>query len=1023
MKHKYIFIIVIALCFFADVQSAPISEGEARTKALGFMRENLGMAESAGAKGIGNITETTLTTAEACDAYYVFNNESDGGYIIVSGDDRMPTVLGYSRNGRYDINDMPENMRVWMQGYAKQYDYLQNKGSAVAVTTNSVLGEKILPLLSCQWNQSYPFNMQCPKIKGKRTLTGCVATAMAQIMYYWKWPKKTVKEIPAYDDVLAIGVTTINWEDIFPVYSSNATSEQAEAISKLLKICGASVKMTYGLEASGASTENAMKAFYEYFDYNSLLIKKVYRAKYSAELWNQMIYDELREGRPVLYDGQSSHGGHAFVIDGYDGDDYFHVNWGWGGYEDDYFLLNALNGYDSDQSAIIGIQGKSAGDDRRFYISLENGVLTFHYDNKREECTGELYSNVPTWYGDQYLNRAEEIKTVVFNPSVADCHYINNASYMFYNMKNLSSIQGLQYFDTHNVTDMRNMFYNCMSLSSLDVSNFNTQNVTDMSYMFSGCSLLNSLDVSGFNTQNVTDMCSMFFGCSLLNSLDVSGFNTQNVTDMRNMFYNCMSLSSLDVSGFNTQNVTSMGSMFSNCMSLSSLDVSGFNTQNVTSMSSMFYKCMSLSSLDVSNFNTQNVTDMRSMFYNCMSLSSLDISNFNTQNVTDMNYMFSGCSLLKSLDVSGFNTQNVTDMNYMFSGCSLLNSLDVSGFNTQNVTDMRNMFYNCESLLSLDVSGFNTQNVTDMNYMFSNCMSLSSLDVSDFNTQNVTSMSSMFSNCMSLSSLDVSNFNTQNVMSMVTMFYNCMSLSSLDVSNFNTQNVTDMSYMFSGCSLLKSLDVSGFNTQNVTSMGSMFSNCMSLSSLDVSNFDTQNVTYMSYMFSGCSLLKSLDVSNFNTQNVTSMVSMFSGCSLLKSLDISGFNTQNVTSMSSMFYQCRLLTRIYAGEQWNLGKVENSSYVFYNCNMIVGNDGTKYDNRATDATKAHYGEGGYLTFKPATILGDINGDGSITMADANMIVNAFLGGQNLELKKADVNGDGQITMADANQVVNMFLDNK
>ncbi len=363
-------------------------------------------------------------------------------------------------------------------------------------------------------------------------------------------------------------------------------------------------------------------------------------------------------------------------------------------------------------------------------------TLTFYYDDKKTERNGmsvgpftETYdSGQERWNIDSgWDEKRENITTVVFDDSFANCTTLTSTAYWFYECNKLTAISSIEYLKTDNVTNMNHMFSGCSGLTNLDVSNFKTDNVTNMGYLFSGCSSLTSLDVSGFNTSKVTNMYYLFSGCSGLTSLDVSNFNTVNVADMGYMFQGCSGLTSLDVSNFKTDNVNNMGYMFSNCSGLTSLDVSGFNTANVIFMHSLFSGCSNLTSLDVSNFKTDNVTRMSFMFSQCSGLTSLDVSSFNTKNVTNMGAMFQYCSSLTNLDVSGFNTANVTYMNQMFTRCSSLSSLDLSSFNTANVTAMANMFYRCYSLTTIYAgSGWNTANISENSSgsMFKDCTNL-----------------------------------------------------------------------------------------------------------------------------------------------------------------------------------------------------------------------------------------------------------------------------------------------------------
>jgi len=236
------------------------------------------------------------------------------------------------------------------------------------------------------------------------------------------------------------------------------------------------------------------------------------------------------------------------------------------------------------------------------------------------------------------------------------------------------------------------------------------------------------------------------------------------------------------------------------------------------------------------------------------------------------------------------------------------------------------------------------------------------------------SMGWWFYDCINMKTADVSGFDTSNVTDMFAMFYNCTSLTSLDVSHFNTSKVTNMAYVFGATNYksmqLKKLDVSRFDTGNVTSMYGMFWNCVNLTNLDVSHFNTSKVTNMAFMFgaNGSNMqLNDLDVSHFDTSNVTNMKAMFHRCLSLTSLNLNNFDTSKVTDMNFMFLRNLNLTFIYVSEKWSTATVTDSEYMFYNCISLPN-----YYSKATDKTHAHYGEGGYLTYKP-----NPRGDGAST----------------------------------------------
>lgn len=357
------------------------------------------------------------------------------------------------------------------------------------------------------------------------------------------------------------------------------------------------------------------------------------------------------------------------------------------------------------------------------------------------------------------------IKTVKYES--VDTSKVTSANRTFYGMKKLSSITGLENWDTGKITDIRNIFRGCSALTSLDLSKWDTSNVTDMGCAFYGCTALNNLNIGTWNTSKVTAIDCLLYNCSSLPSIDISNWNTGNVTNMNQVFSGCSGLTTLNIGGWNTSKVTTMRYLFSNCSKLSRLALTQWDTAEVTDMRNMFAGCNGLVSLDVKSFNTANVTDMRNMFYYCSSLTSLDVSNFDTAGVTSMETIFYNCSALTTLNLSHFDTAKIADMRYMFYNCSNLTTLDISNFDTSSVTNMASMFYGCSSLTSLDVSNFNTANVTNMSYMFYNCSALTTLDVSKFNTASVTNIGNiggMLSYCNCLTSITVgSNFATANL--------------------------------------------------------------------------------------------------------------------------------------------------------------------------------------------------------------------------------------------------------------------
>ncbi len=594
----------MAILAFAFVDAQQISEQEALAKAYQFFS-----VAKQGNKARSMTTRRTpkLVLANNSNELYAFNDEANGGYVIVSGDKRMPDVLAYSYDGSYDVNHLPCNMQAWMNEYAAQVAYLRTHPKAKVARRTASAKETIEPMLACAFGQGKYYNDKCPVVDGEHCPTGCVATSIAQIMHYWKWPKQTTEVIPAYTTkTLKIHmpsqpITTIDWDNMLNQYSSigNYSQKQIDAIATLMLLCGSSIEMDYNKTVSNAGGPNV--ALQKYFGYNEL-IDVVDRSAYDTEEWEQMIYDELKDGRPVLYGGGNTQGGgHGFVLDGYN-DGYFHVNWGWDGVYSWVLMTDVEGWYDfiNNHSATIGVQ-PSSPDFPCIYSVLDNGKLTLYYDKEKNNRTGKILKTV------EWKNHKEEITECVIDPSYSKIKPKDLCAF-FEGLNKMKSIKGIE--------------------------NLNTSKVWNMAYMFNYCSSLENLDVSGFKTDKVTSMWAMFSDCSSLKALDVSGFKTENVNYMAYMFHNCSCLTSIDVSGFVTDNATDIGAMFDGCSGLTTLDLSNFKTDKVKSMWHIFCDCSRLTTIYASEkWNMSNVETKDWMFYNCPKLVGGEGTTYNEEYV------------------------------------------------------------------------------------------------------------------------------------------------------------------------------------------------------------------------------------------------------------------------------------------------------------------------------------------------------------------------------------------------------
>ena len=695
------------------------------------------------------------------------------------------------------------------------------------------------------------------------------------------------------------------------------------------------------------------------------------------------------------------------------------------------------------------IQAKS----KEIYAALSGSTMTIYFDDQKASRPGVLDKWTPGMGVDMDDATRNSITRAVISPSMVDA-LPTGTKWWFFNLANLTTIEGLAYLNTSEVENMQAMFMRCSSLTSLDLSSFNTDNVTNMTNMFSGCSSLSSLDLSSFNTAKVTDMSYMFRGCESLKTIYCN--DAWNPSSSGYMFYGCTALvggegtkyddSKTDATYarpdglggqpgyFTVRGVT--WNLTDGVLTIlgkgpmeeyaSKNDVPWYtDRKSVVSViikdgvtvigKNAFFDCINMTSAQIG----KGVTKINNYaFRNCGSLTAVTIPSA----VASLGKQaFSGCTGLTELTCEAITPPTCGDN--VFEGVT--NTIPVyvpaESVSAYKSADGWNYFENIQAkgagtkeiyaamvdgskmVLYYDDQKSSRANVIEgwtpkygtsgMEYKQEIAITLAELDASmqDARPTSTYLWFGRLENMTDIVHLDY--LNTSEVMDMNFMFMVCNSLTSLDLHNFNTSSVVDMNGMFSSCSALTSLDVSGFNTSSVVGMNGMFSSCSALTSLDVSSFNTSSVVDMNNMFSGCSALTSLDVSGFNTSSVMDMGTMFYGCSSLTELDLSSFNTSSVTEMSIMFYDCSALKTIYCDDAWN---PSSSDDMFGGCTALVGGKGTKYDDSKTDKTYARPdgldSKPGYFTAN--TYTGEALIDG----------INYFLDGSDLTAQVLDLSGD-------------------
>ena len=398
---KKISTLVTLLLVVLTGSAQPVSRQEAMDRAIQFLQST--PAQGSTRRAMTATPQLNEVTTDM-DHLYMFNVDG-GGYVITSGDDRAVAVLGYSTTGTLDWQHMPENMRYWLQSYNEAIAKIAQSDLPAAAPRQRAARAAIKPMVTCHWSQEPVYNEECPMYtgtaaaaKGKQCVTGCTATAIAQVMYYHKWPKTATTAVAGYDyevDNVQKGLvekftlpelpaTTFDWDNMRDQYLKanseeggydvlpDVTPAQRKAVATLMRYVGQMTHMSYSPATSLAYHDHAVDLMPKYFNYDKG-IRGIYRYDYTIDEWENIIYNELAANRPVVYAGMTNGGGHNFVCDGYDGEGLFHINWGWAGDSDNYFSLSVLNAnsysknveagsdFNQTQTALIGIQKEAGG--------------------------------------------------------------------------------------------------------------------------------------------------------------------------------------------------------------------------------------------------------------------------------------------------------------------------------------------------------------------------------------------------------------------------------------------------------------------------------------------------------------------------------------------------------------------------------------------------------------------------------------------------------------------------------------
>lgn len=362
MKQFVIILLAVLSSVWTNGRAREVSQEQARQKALSFLQAN---KAARGARFVGKSVEDVrlcyTSSDEGTPAFYVFNAD-DKGFVIVSAEDRTEEILGYSANGQFDEEHIPDALRELLQDYARQIAALGEDSSLSGRPDAAAAFVGAKQIETAQWNQRAPYNYYCPE----NCLAGCVATATAIIMRHYGHPDRGSGthsyQVPYTGETLSADFSehTYAWDAMPMANAQSGTDANYRGVARLIADIGIAVEMQYTPDFSSASIWDARQALVEYFSY-SPKARFLSADDFSGAEWSARLREEVNNDRLVLYCGQSSSdGGHAFVVDGYS-DDLFSINWGWGGYCNGYFSLGRLQpneinpNYSTDQCAVLSI--------------------------------------------------------------------------------------------------------------------------------------------------------------------------------------------------------------------------------------------------------------------------------------------------------------------------------------------------------------------------------------------------------------------------------------------------------------------------------------------------------------------------------------------------------------------------------------------------------------------------------------------------------------------------------------------
>lgn len=406
MKRYALLFSLLAFCF-VSVVAGPVSRSQALGEAKSFLSSKgiaLGDVEVA-------CQQPRRGKSLDASAYYVFNVGEDQGFVIVSGDDRVAPILGYTDSGHFDETDVPDFLRSWLEGYAREVESMEGYAPTGKRRAMERTKRAIVPMTTTRWGHGHPYNSKTPVVDGKQSPVGCSPSIFAQLLYYYreKVGNSIPVTVPAYtsNDMTLSAIpagTLLDWDNMLDQYTYNSgyTTAQADAVANLMLYSGKAMSSLYYSNTTLTTTRNFVSGLVDYFGFDNS-IAYIDREYYSDEEWEDAIYNELANGRPVSYFSFSQNAGHNLLVDGYDGYGLYHINWGWGGKYDGYFRLSVLNRYQAGYDTKVDTNTYAIDHSALLYVSpASDGSV----NTSGKRLSAKVMSVTNTSINCQYINQS-----------------------------------------------------------------------------------------------------------------------------------------------------------------------------------------------------------------------------------------------------------------------------------------------------------------------------------------------------------------------------------------------------------------------------------------------------------------------------------------------------------------------------------------------------------------------------------------------------------------------------------------